>query len=136
MYQLRQTLQKSQRMHRSVRNVLVNAGKAIKLVNIVQAKQDAIIRRQKAELEILAPLKPRIFFTVDLNTAFANIDQIKAAQIKSDRIIAERAAKRPWLDAKKEADKIAPLALQEYLYRVGIRVVIIMLSSSIGSTMY
>jgi hypothetical protein len=55
MYQLTQTLQKSQSLHRSVRSVLAKAGKAIELANITQARQEAIIQRQGAELEILAP---------------------------------------------------------------------------------
>jgi hypothetical protein len=113
MYQLTQTLQKSQSLHRSVRNVLAKAGKAIELANITQARQEAIIQRQGAELEILAPQKPRKKITVDPNTAFASIDQIKAAQIESERIAAETIAKKPWFNAKKEADKIAQLALQD-----------------------
>lgn len=71
----------------------MKAGKAISLLNTQHALDQQTLRVQSAQIKQLSINKTRKKITVNPNTRFANIEQIKQAQV-------EQAARQAELDAK------------------------------------
>lgn len=99
-----------------MRMVLQKAGKAIAGANVIQASQEAVIERQQAQIEALAPSKPRKRVAVDPITRFANIDTIYTAQQESKRIELEREEKGLIWDAQKAANAVAAKNLADMCF--------------------
>lgn len=107
-----QTLRKSKEPDQTVRYIFDKAGKAIARLNAEQALSLHIIEAQEAKLHNLHSAKTRKRITVNPNTLFVNIDQIKKAQEEQAAAEAAAAVKKPYLDAKKAAEAMQNITLQ------------------------
>ncbi|KAF2270869.1 hypothetical protein CC78DRAFT_573226 [Lojkania enalia] len=92
LYRTQQQLQKSENIAHTTRLVFYEAGKAVSATNARAALIEAENVHPKCQLEAAGSSKPRKKVQVDPQKRFANIENIKKAQDKSDAEQAHRRA--------------------------------------------
>jgi len=112
LYRSTRSIQKSKGTDRDWCRLAMKAGKAISLLNTQHALDQQTLRVQSAQIKQLSINKTRKKITVNPNTRFANIEQIKQAQIEQAARQAELDAKEPELEAKRAAEAILSMSLQ------------------------
>lgn len=112
LYIVLQSLRKRKGIDKETGFIFTKASKAISKLNAQQALSQHTIQTQQIRLQQLQSTKTRKRITVDPNTRFANIEQIRKAQ--AERAAAEEAIelRKPLFDAKKAADAMLNVTLQ------------------------
>jgi hypothetical protein len=108
-----QQLQKTQNLNRDTRILLSKAGKALAQASVKQVEKEVVIKQLNAQLEVLKPQKPRKRVRVDPERRFAEVEQIRAAQVEAAHAQARKNTKQIALVAKSIATQATECIIED-----------------------
>lgn len=105
LYIMLQQLQQDQGLNRNTRMLLSKAGKALTQAISKQVEKEIVIKQLRAQLEASKPQRPRKRVRIDPNRRFAEMEEIRAAQLEATHAQIHKDAQQAIIAARNIAVK-------------------------------